>query len=119
MANANQVTGRVFVAVNGNRLTSKPGAKLTFGGVEREGVAGDSGVHGYMEKTSIPAIDCTISHKGDTSLTDLRNITDASLTFQTDTGHTFLVRNAWCANALELTNGEVTLKFEGVTCEEA
>ncbi len=119
MANPNQVTGRVFVSVDGSRLASKEGAKLDFGGVSRTGVAGDSGVHGYTEKTEIPFIECTISHKADTDLSALAAFNNESVTFQTDTGQTYMLRSAWLAKAPELSKGEVSLRFEGISCERA
>ena len=119
MANANQVTGRVFISINGTRMASKEGAKLNMGGVSRTGVAGDSGVHGYSEKTEIPFIECTISHKGDTSLQAFQNFTAETVSFQTDTGKLYTLRNAWNAKAVELTKGEVSLRLEGMSCEEA
>lgn len=119
MANPNQVTGRVFITVNGSRLASKEGAKLDMGGVTRTGVAGDSGVHGYSEKTEIPHIECTISHKADTDLVALAAWTNETATFQTDTGQTYLLRNAWLAKPPELSKGEISLRLEGVSCERA
>lgn len=119
MANPNQVTGRVFITVNGARLASKEGAKLDMGGVTRTGVAGDSGVHGYSEKTEIPFIECTISHKADTDMVALAAWANESATFQTDTGQTYLLRNAWLAKPPELSKGEISLRLEGVSCERA
>ncbi|KIO49595.1 phage tail tube protein [Nitrosospira sp. NpAV] len=116
---SNQVTGRVFVSVNGKRLASKEGAKLGFGGIEREAVLGDSGVLGYSEKTAVPYVECTIAHKGDTSLKELQDTTDASVTFEADTGKVYMLRNAWSAKAIELDKGEVALRFEGISAEEA
>jgi hypothetical protein len=119
MSNPNQVTGRVFITVNGSRLASKEGAKLNMGGVSRTGVAGDSGVHGYMEKTEIPYIEGTISHKANTDMVALAAWANETATFQTDTGQTFLLRNAWLAKPPELSKGEISLRIEGVTCEQA
>lgn len=116
---SNQVTGRVFVAVNGKRLRSKEGAKLKFGGVEREAVMGDTGVLGYSEKTSAPEVECTIAHMADTSLKELTDFADGSVQFETDTGKVFQLSGAWCAGGLELDKGEVKVKFQGMNCEEA
>lgn len=119
MSNPNQVTGRVFITVNGSRLASKEGAKLNLGGVSRAGVAGDTGVHGYSEKTEIPFIECTISHKADTDLVALAAWANETAVFQTDTGQTYLLRNAWQSKPPELSKGEISLRLEGITCERA
>jgi hypothetical protein len=114
-----QVTGRVFITVGGKRLASKEGATLKFGDVKREPVLADSGVVGYSESLTAPEVDCTISHTGETSLKELQGITDATLSFDTDSGRSYVLRNAWCAGALELSKGEVKLNFSGIKCEEA
>jgi hypothetical protein len=119
MVNPNQVTGRVFITVNGVRQQSKEGAKLNMGGVARDDVVGDSGVHGYSEKTVAPSIECTISHKANTDMVAIANWANETATFQTDTGQTFLLRNAWLSKPPELSKGEISLHLSGVTCEPA
>lgn len=113
-----QVTGRVFINVKGSRLRSKEGAKFNRGGFEREAVIGDDSVHGYMEKLAAPSIECTISHTADTKLEDLAAITGATVTFETDTGRVLVLHEAWVANTLELSKGEVQITFNGVRSEE-
>ena len=119
MSNSNQVTGRVFINVNGARLASKEGAKLNIGGVSRTGVAGDSGVHGYSEKTEISFIEGTLSHKADTDMTAIAAWNNETATFKTDTGQTWLLRNAWNAKPPELSKGEISIRIEGMSCERA
>lgn len=114
-----QITGRAFIAVNGTRLRSREGAKLSFGGVERETVVGDTGVHGYTEKTVAPSVECSISHGADTNLTELRDIKDASVIFETDTGKVYTLGGAWLSNPIEMEKGEIKLTFVGITCEES
>jgi len=116
----NQITGRVRVSVSGNLLRSKSGAKLNIGGVERTPVDGDSGPHGFTEKTMVPFIECVISHTSDTDLEELKNMTDESITFETDTGKSYVLRNAWLENVIELAggDGEVSLKFSGMSAEQ-
>mgnify|MGYP002622692294 CR=1 FL=1 len=116
-----QVTGRAFIKHNGQLFRSQNGAKLMYGNNERTTVIGDNGVHGFTEKPGEPKIECTVSHTAETSLEELAAITDASITFETDTGKVYIVRNAWLANSLELTaneNGELPLEFAGMSCEE-
>lgn len=115
---SNQVTGRITITVGGKRLLSREGATLKYGGVERKGVAGDTGVHGYTEETATPGVECTISHTGETSLAELLEITSTTLVFEADTGRTYILRQAWCGGGLELSKGEVKLKFEAMSCEE-
>ncbi len=113
-----QVTGRAFIKVNGTDMRSKEGATLNPGGVSREAAMSDRGVDGYSESPVAPTIQCSINHTADISLTDLGQITDASIVFETDTGKTYLLRNAWIDGPAELNGSEVSLNFTGMTCEE-
>ena len=117
--NTNQVTGRVFVQLDGLRLRSKEGASLDTGGVERDPVNGDDGVHGFMEKTAVPAVECTISHMADTDVTALNKTTNATLHFTTDTGVNFILSGAWLVKPCKLSKGEIPLTFNALTCTEA
>ena len=113
-----QVTGRVFVSLNGQRIRSKEGASLETGGVEREAALSDAGVDGYMEKITAPKVDCKINHTDVTSMTDIQSFKDGTLTFETDTGRIYTLRDAWCAKPPKLEKGEVTLEFQAVECLE-
>lgn len=115
---ANKVTGRVFISVNGERMRSKEGAKLMLGGAEREAVVGDDSIHGFTEKLTAPGIEFTMSHMADTNLKALSDLTDASVQFEADTGKVYVLRNAWCAKSIEMSKGEVSLVFNGLSCEE-
>jgi len=113
-----QVTGRVFITVAGKRLASKEGAKLMYGGVSRETVVADTGVVGFSEKTEAPGVECVIPHTSDVKLADYRAMTAATISFDTDTGASFVLNGAWCGNALELEKGEVKLVFGALDCKE-
>lgn len=112
------VTGRVFITAAGKRLASKEGAKLMLGGVEREAVLADTGVVGYQEKTVAPGVECTIPHTADLSLAEFQAMTDVTLSFDTDTGKSFVLSNAWNSNALEMEKGEIKLNFGALSCKE-
>lgn len=116
-----QLTGKAFIKNNGQLLRSKNGAKLFFGNAQRTTVIGDNGVHGYTEMPTEPKVECVISHGADINMEELKNIKDASITFETDSGKTFILRNAWLQNPLELTaneNAELPCVFAGMSCEE-
>lgn len=113
-----QLTGRAFVTVAGRRLASKEGAKLGFGNLERTAELGDQGVLGYKEKPTVPFVECTIAHSADTSLRELADMVDVTISFDTDTRKSYVLRNGWCAKALELDKGDLALRFEAMSCEE-
>ena len=112
-----QVTGRVFISLNGARVRSKEGASLEMGGVEREAAISDAGVDGYMEKITAPKVDCKINHTNATRLKELQAFT-GTLTFETDSGSVYTLTQAWNAKPPKLEKGEVTLEFCAVECLE-
>jgi hypothetical protein len=113
-----QVTGRVFISLNGQRIRSKEKAALEFGGVERTPEVSDSGVDGYSEKVVPPKVDCKINHTADTSVKDLADFKDGTLVFETDTGRPYTITGAFCSKPPKLEGGELTLEFMGVECLE-
>lgn len=112
------LTGRAFITAGGRRLPSKEGAKLGFGNVERTAELGDAGVLGYREKPTVPYIECTIAHSSDTSLREFADMVNVNVSFDTDSGRSFVLRNAWSAKAIEMDKGDVALRFEGMSLEE-
>lgn len=114
-----KVTGRITVKVDGDILLNKSGWTLNTGGVNRNPITGDTGVHGYAEETVAPSISGNISHTDQVDLMTLAAITDATVLFETDTGQSYVMRDAWLENPPELTagEGETALTFRGMTVE--
>lgn len=106
-----QITGIVFVKVDGALQRSKEGAKLTMGGKERTAQVGHS-VYGYAEKVVPAVVEFTLAHVGGDDLIGLQNKVDSTLEFETDTGDSYLVANAFCTKPAELTGGEGDVAFE-------
>jgi hypothetical protein len=113
------MTGRAFITIAGRRLASKEGAKIDLGAMERTAEIGDAGVLGYKEKPTVPYVECTIAHDADTNLQEYADMVDVNVMFDTDTGRSFTLNNAWRAGKIEMNNGEVSLRFEGMGCQEA
>ena len=112
-----QVTGRIFISINGQRLRSKEGASLDTGGLKREPVSSDAGVDGFSESVVPPQVDCTISHTAETSLFDIHAF-KGTLTFETDTGRVYTITNGYSMTPPKLAKGEVPFQFSGTECLE-
>jgi hypothetical protein len=113
-----QVFGRATIKYDGNALLTDKGAKLNLGGVERKPVVGDQ-VHGFAEEMKEAFIDCVISMTKDTDLDAIRKITNSTITFETDIGVTYILKNAWSSVPPEITAGEggkIPVKFHGMSC---
>ncbi len=116
-----QLLGRATIKWDGNVLKTDKGAKLNMGGVERKPIEGDT-VHGFAEETKAPFVECNVNlGKGD-SLQEIKDITDATVVFECDTGQVYTLCNAWSSIPPEITAGEggkVPVKFYGMKCDEA
>lgn len=114
-----QVTGVVEIKVDGQVLLSNEAASLTFGGFTRTPIIGNR-FHGFSKKPVNAEIECTISHRADTDVIALSNLENATVTFETDTGKTYLVSNAFTMDVMKLTGGqgELTFHLSGNAVEE-
>ena len=113
-----QITGIIFVKVDGALQQSLPGAKLSLGGKERTMVTGHK-VYGYTEKV-VPATGTfEIAHKAGLDLVALQAKVDSTLEFISDTGDTYMVRNAVCTKPTELAEeGKSPFEFSGDPAEK-
>lgn len=110
-----------YIKTDGAMLATLPGAKLDIGGKERAAVVGATSIHGYSETIKPSVLTCEISLQQGISLEKLRNITAATVTYEADTGQTYVMRNAFVAKTLSVTAGEggkVALEFSGDPAEE-
>lgn len=110
-----------YIKVDGLLLATMPGAKIDIGGKARASVVGASEIHGYGETIKPSTLECEISLGQGMSLEGLRNITAATVTYEADTGQTWVIRDAFVSETLNITagdGGKVALKFEGQPAEE-
>lgn len=110
-----QVTGTVIVKMNSKSLRSKEGAEMDLGGFSREAVYGDNELIGFARKPKAASVKATLAH---TSATDLQALADAenvTIIFQTDTGKTYTIRNAFAVEppTLKGGSGDVEIEFMG------
>ena len=113
--------GKAFIKMDGNALESLPGASFEMGGVNRAPVIGGNKVLGYSEEPVPAKVECQISLAKGIKLEEFRQATDVTVTFQTDTGQTYQLKNAWLAEPPKSTQGEggpVDLIFNAVNAEE-
>lgn len=109
-----KVTGRVFVKINGSLQRSKAGASLDVGGFTRTSVMTHE-VLGYTEEPKPSRCEFTLAHVADTDLIALRDLVDAEIEFECDTGVKYVVPKAWCVEPPKLTGGQgdVSVVLEG------
>jgi hypothetical protein len=119
---AGKILGKAFIRVNGMSLASLPGtAKLSPGGVERKPVVGDHGFLGYTETPVHAEVECDIAIDASTDIIALNKTTDATVTFECDSGQVFIVRQGAVASPVgaESGTGKASVKMIGSPAEAA
>jgi Phage tail tube protein len=112
------ITGRVFITVNGQRLRSREGASLETGGIARTAAVSDAGVDGFTDAISVPTVDFELNHSANTRLEDIHSVVNGVLTFETDTGRIYTLNGATSTTPPKLVKGVVTCQFQGKECIE-
>lgn len=112
-----RVGGKLFVAVNGERLPAKGSFTWNLGEDMREGIVGHDTVHGYKELPQIPFIEGAITIQPATDVRALLRTTNATVTLETAAGQVIVLESAWYANegSAQTEEGELAVRFEGLS----
>lgn len=112
--------GRVKIRANGKVYNTERGATLDPGGIKRESRPGSNSTSGYTEELVPSTIEATLLFGEGDSVTEINKLTDAVIMFELDTGQTYVVRNGYSAEPVQLTEGEGKAKvvFKGEAAEE-
>lgn len=114
--------GKAYIKTDGTLLRSLDGAKLDLGGNYHTAVKGSHTVHGHTSKIKESMLECEIVLAQGDSLESIRNINDATVTFECDSGQTYVVRGAALAETLSITEGDdggkIPVKLTGQPAEE-
>lgn len=116
-----KIHGRATIRVNGQVYETDDDATLRPGGIKNNDRM--TGQKFYYNQTAISAqVTCKVPVTKDTSLRALQEIADAEITFESDTGKTWIIRNAAQTGEIELSGGadggKVELTFNGEAGEE-
>ena len=110
-----------YIKTDGRLLPTLPSPSIDLGGVERSPVVGNNSVLGFGEKVKEATLECEISLGEGMSLAELQKIKGATVTYEADTGQTYVIRDAFVTDTLKVTggaDGKVALKFSGQPAEE-
>ncbi len=118
-----KITGKAIIRADGVELRTadKGAATLDIGGEKREPKVGAGKTWGYSEETMPVELTCKVYHTADTSLKKLGAITNATISFECDSGPRYLLREAFSLDTpkIDTKDGTVELKFSAVSCDEA
>ena len=117
---SNKITGRATISIDGVKHKTDEGATINVGGVTRKAVKNGKVIYGFQEEGVEPTLDCKIFHNKDLSLIELGKIDDATVFFETDTGQTLVLRNAFVTDppSLDAKSGLVDLKMSALSIDE-
>lgn len=120
MATVNRIGGLLSLRVDGNQYEARGNFQVTPGSVKRTGIAGQDGVHGYIEEPIVPQIKGDLSIGNQLSLEDLETITDSTVQVALANGRTYVLTDAWVTASfvVDAHDGKVEVTFEGITCQE-
>lgn len=111
------VHGRATIVLNGRTLKTAAGATLDKGGFTKTSVSTDQGYVGVTRAFRPSKIECTCPFvKGD-SLADY-DFVDAVVTFECDSGQTYVITNANSVGEQSLAAEGVKLTIEGPEAQE-
>ncbi len=116
----NQYLGRAKIRFDGKELNTMPGASINLGGPERKPVVTQYSV-GFAEANAPGFITATVPISATTPIEDIRNIVDATVTFESDIGKRWLIRGAFAEGVVEVKagdGGEAQIKLTGSPAEE-
>lgn len=115
-----QFLGRAKISANGTTIETNKGATLDLGGIKNNTVVTGSKI-GRAEELVPATIECETSLEAGASLEDIRNLKDATVIFDCDTGQSYIIRNAYRTDTTTMKDGEggnVTIKIAGDPAEE-
>ncbi|WP_181297029.1 phage tail tube protein [Pseudomonas sp. Q2-TVG4-2] len=109
--------GRATISYNGKRLRTKEGATLNLGGTGRTAEPLDDGSVGYFEATTAPELSCTVPLTQDLAVQELRDLVDANVVFESDTGQSWVIREAFTTNTISVGR-DVAITISGQPAEQ-
>lgn len=115
-----RVAGIAYLKVDGDQYPLRGNFIVSPSPTERTGIAGQDGVHGYMEMPRVPFISGDVTLDPRLSMEGVQAVVNATITAELANGKVYVLRNAWCKSALELNtnDGQVNVRFEGEDCVE-
>ena len=108
MAGNNQIVGMAKISLGAlGIMATEHGATLDPGGIKRTPKPADDGKVYFTAETGTPMLECKVMATADVNA-KLLNFDSATVTFETDTGQTYLLVNAFTTDPAPLDAGSGT-----------
>ena len=112
--------GTAFVKAGGKQYDLRGSFIVSPSSVKREGVAGQDGVHGFIETPRVPFIKGELSTTGGLTVAELDAMVDVTVTAELANGKAYVLSEAWTESAHEIDTaaGKVGVNWMGTSCDE-
>ena len=117
MANPNKTWGRSKLRINGVTIDCEGKSSLELGGVKRNAVQADYRTGLFNEEDMDSKIECSALVTAGVSLKAF-DTDDATITFEADTGQTYVIRHAYLSEPPSVSEGKAKLVYMGPAAEE-
>lgn len=117
------MSGKLFglatIRTDGQYLETFEGASMDPGGIKRTPRPGARNAGTFTESIEPSKVECEVQFGEGVSIASIQAISDGVITFETDTGQTYVINHGYCADPPQL-GGEGKLKcvFQGPPAEE-
>jgi hypothetical protein len=115
-----RIGGVLAIYLDGVQYEARGNFNITGVTVKRTGVAGQDGVHGFIEEPIVPSIKGDWSIGNQLSLVNLEAITDATAQVNLANGMSYILTDAWTVAAfvIDAHDGKVMIELEGMSMQE-
>lgn len=115
-----RIAGIAFLKVEGRQYALRGSFVVSPSPNERAGIAGQDGVHGYIEAPRIPFIAGNVSTTSDLSVEELDAMTDVTVTAELANGKNYVGERCWTKSAHEIdtAQGMVAIRWESYNIQE-
>jgi hypothetical protein len=118
MANPNKLWGQTRIKVNGQVFDTEGKSSLVVGGIMRENVEADFVAGKFTEKTIPSKCSFSILVAARVSLTEIQGWEDVTVTFEADTGQTYVINHGFTSNEVSASEGKAQVEISGPPAEE-
>lgn len=117
---AKKLFGKGRIRVDGKSWRTHAGGSLDMGGIKRNPRPGSNDADAYTEEVVPSKIETELQFGEGDSLAEIGAISDATITWELDTGQTYIIRGGYSSETPTLTEGEGKAKvvFMGPPAEE-
>ncbi|MCJ2053994.1 phage tail tube protein [Methylobacterium sp. J-070] len=115
-----RIAGTAYVKAGGKQYDLRGSFTVSPSRIKREGVAGQDGVHGFIETQRVPFIKADLSTTAGLTIAELDAMEDVTVTAELANGKNYVLSGAWteAAHEIDTAAGKVAVNWGGLSCDE-